>query len=297
MICDSCIDTFCANSTTDHSVYEILTKLPKGVKFAHVNLCGILNKIDQVKILLKYCIFDVFAVTESKLDHHISDSEIQITGYTVIRHDRNRHGGGLLLFIKDKWTGLNVHKDETLEFMTVDIKFLNSPRINIGVVYRPPDSNAQWLVDFEERIEDLSATGSEQIIMGDFNIDQLKSSSFKSMMEIFNLTQIITDPTREARDSSTLIDHIYVNHPKLYSSRGMLPIGLSDHHLVYSVRRKFKNEQKLDHVYAKYRDQKKLSVHDFINDLKAVDWNSLRLLSEIDSMWSCLCLWSTSICR
>lgn len=141
-ICDSCIDTFCANSTTDHSVYEILTKLPTGVKFAHVNLCGILNKLDQVKILLKDCIFDVFAVTESKLDHNISDSEIQITGYTVIRRDRNRHGGGLLLFIKDKWTVLNVHQDETLEFMTVDIKFLNSPKINIGVVYRPPDSNA-----------------------------------------------------------------------------------------------------------------------------------------------------------
>lgn len=115
------------------------------------------------------------------------------------------------------------------------------------------------------------------------------------MMEIFNLTQIITDPTREAQDSSTLIDQIYVNHPKLYSSRDVLPIGLSDHHLVYSVRKKFKNEQKLDHVYAKYRDQNKLSANDFINDLKAVDWNSLRSLSEIDSMClsaRCLCLWS-----
>lgn len=66
----------------------------------------------------------------------------------------------------------------------------------------------------------------------------------------------------------------------------MWPIGLSDHHLVYSVRKKFKNVKKLDHVYAKYRDQTKLSVNDFINNLKAVDWNSLRSLSEIDSMWS-----------
>lgn len=55
---------------------------------------------------------------------------------------------------------------------------------------------------------------------------------------------------------------------------------------MYSVRKEFKNVQKLDHVYANYRDQKKLCVNDFINDLKAVDWNSLRSLSEIDSMWS-----------
>lgn len=86
-----------------------------------------------------------------------------------------------------------MHKDETLEFMTVDIKLLNSPRINIGVVYRPPDSNAEWLADFEERVEDNSATGSEQVNMGDFNINQLKSSSLQSMMEIFYLTQVITD--------------------------------------------------------------------------------------------------------
>lgn len=65
-ICDSCIDNFCANSPTDHSVCEILTKLRKRIKFAHVNLCSILNKLDQVKNLLNYCIFDVFAVTKSK---------------------------------------------------------------------------------------------------------------------------------------------------------------------------------------------------------------------------------------
>lgn len=84
-------------------------------------------------------------------------------------------------------------------------------------------------------IKDLSVTGSEQIIMVDFNMDQLKSSSLKSMMEIFNLTQLIIDSKREARDSSTLIDHIYVNH-------------LSDHHLVYSVWKKFLNVQKQDLV-------------------------------------------------
>lgn len=65
-IFDSCIDNFCANSTTDHSVCEILTKLRKRIKFAHVKLCSILNKFDQIKNLLNDCIFDVFAVTKSK---------------------------------------------------------------------------------------------------------------------------------------------------------------------------------------------------------------------------------------
>lgn len=66
-----------------------------------------------------------------------------------------------------------------MKFLTVDIKLLNSPTINVGVVYRPPDSYAQWIEGFDERIEDLSTSGTctEQAIMGDFNIDQLKSSN------------------------------------------------------------------------------------------------------------------------
>lgn len=68
----------------------------------------------------------------------MSDSEIQIPGYTINRRDCNQHGWGLIFFLL-KINGhvvLIVHKVETLEFQTVDIKFLNSPRINLGVVNR-----------------------------------------------------------------------------------------------------------------------------------------------------------------
>ena len=47
----------------------------------------ILNELDQITILLKDEIFGVFAVIESVLDCDISDSEIQIQVYTVIRRD------------------------------------------------------------------------------------------------------------------------------------------------------------------------------------------------------------------
>jgi hypothetical protein len=66
-ICDSCIDICCRDSPFDQSASEVLSTLPKGIRFAHVNLCGILNKLDQIEILLTNGVFDVFAVTESKL--------------------------------------------------------------------------------------------------------------------------------------------------------------------------------------------------------------------------------------
>ena len=41
--------------------------------------------------------FDIFAISESKLDASIHDNEIKIDGYDFYRLDRNRHGGGVLL--------------------------------------------------------------------------------------------------------------------------------------------------------------------------------------------------------
>ena len=41
---------------------------------------------------------DVICVVESWLDADIGDSEISIQGYSVIRLDRSRHGGGVLIF-------------------------------------------------------------------------------------------------------------------------------------------------------------------------------------------------------
>jgi hypothetical protein len=57
-----------------------MTNLPKGVIFGHINVCGILSKIDQLKIILRKQFFDIFAVTESKLDHNI-DIPIQNLRY------------------------------------------------------------------------------------------------------------------------------------------------------------------------------------------------------------------------
>ena len=272
--------------SVDQNTDDIFKSLPNGSKFAHINLCVLMNKLDQIKILLRQRSLDVLAVTESKLDSCITDAEIHINGYTVVRRDRNRHGGGVLLYIKDKWTVTNVCPREDFEMITVDIKLLNSPKITVGVVYRPPDSNVQWLHSFEDHMEDVVINGSEYVIMGDYNYDQLKTSVLQASMDTIGLEQIITEPTRVTKDTSTLIDHIYVNKRELYGTSGVIPIGLSDHHLIYAVRKKTKTDPKVDHVYIKYRDQKNLNENNFLSDLRAVDWSNIKQFKDVNSMWT-----------
>ena len=114
-ICDTCVELIAQNFEFDRSADQLLESLPKGVKYAHINLCGLMNKLDQIiRILLRNQNFDVLAISESKLDNSIEDSEIRIKGYRTFRKDRNRHGGGVIMYIKEKWSASNVLSDENL---------------------------------------------------------------------------------------------------------------------------------------------------------------------------------------
>ena len=56
--------------------------------------------------------------------------------------------------------------------------------------------------------------GLELIVMGDFNID-LKlnpNKKWQNLIELFDLSQLVNDPTRVTETSSTIIDHIYTTH-------------------------------------------------------------------------------------
>ena len=43
----------------------------------------------------------IIGITESKIDSAIFDTEISIEGYNIIRKDRNRHGGGVVCYIRN----------------------------------------------------------------------------------------------------------------------------------------------------------------------------------------------------
>ena len=40
---------------------------------------------------------DILAINETKIDDSFSEDEVSLAGYHIIRKDRNRHGGGVLL--------------------------------------------------------------------------------------------------------------------------------------------------------------------------------------------------------
>ena len=77
-------------------------------------------------MLLRENKIDILALNETKIDEVVSDSLIGIDGYNHERFDRNRHGGGVLVYVKDTITYDRLHMNnlelDSLETVTIEIK-------------------------------------------------------------------------------------------------------------------------------------------------------------------------------
>ena len=69
----------------------------KGLHCLHINIRSLLPKISELRSLVSKASPAVVAISESWLDKSVPDNEINIQEYTVLRHDRNRCGGGVYL--------------------------------------------------------------------------------------------------------------------------------------------------------------------------------------------------------
>ena len=67
----------------------------------YFNALSLIPKLDELCALVEIHNPDVISIVESWLCADIPDNEISIPGYHIFRKDRNRHGGGVLLYIKD----------------------------------------------------------------------------------------------------------------------------------------------------------------------------------------------------
>ena len=103
----------------------------------HLNVNSILNNLYEVNEILNTRLFDVACFCETKLDDSIPNSFFNNNFYTKIRFDRNRHGGGLIVFIKNgiKIKRIFLHNQIELVYFQIEIK---SQKFNFVYCYRSP---------------------------------------------------------------------------------------------------------------------------------------------------------------
>ena len=71
----------------------------KHLKIFYYNARSLIPKFDELKIVSEIESPDIFCIEETWLSNTISDNEIVLPNYQCVRRDRDRHGGGVLIFI------------------------------------------------------------------------------------------------------------------------------------------------------------------------------------------------------
>lgn len=67
---------------------ELLNLPKKGLKVAHINICNLRNKVQEVGSLLHANNLHILAISESHLDQPFDDIEKAIQGYYIFRKDK-----------------------------------------------------------------------------------------------------------------------------------------------------------------------------------------------------------------
>ena len=262
---------------------------------ALLNIASLPKHVEELRISKLFSNLDLFALNETRLDNTISDGLVNISGYDIVRKDRSRRGGGVCIYLR---TSINykIRNDlvpEGIEAVCLEICKPNSKSFIVASVYRPPDSTSEFFVDFEKMIKSIDDENKELHILGDLNCNLLNTVSdqptktLKAILEIYQLSQLITEATRITNISCTLIDHYITSMPEKINSTGVIHTGISDHSLIYGIRKinpivSTRNMTRNVEV----RNMKRFNHNSFREDLLAQPWEQIVLESYTDSMWA-----------
>lgn len=125
----------------------------KGFTVSHINARSILNKIDEVNILIHAHMLDVLTISKSWLHSKTEDICVNIGSNNLYRQDRMgphitiTKGGGLLTYVDKKYqVDDKIHShlnccNQYLEAQVIELRRENHKRAIIVNLYRPPSGN------------------------------------------------------------------------------------------------------------------------------------------------------------
>lgn len=212
-----------------------------------------------------------------------------IPGYKIYRLDRTRRGGGLVIYCNTQISSKiieNVNEGtEELEQLWIEVEF-KKMNIAFGCVYIPHELPLYRMEIIEEMFGEIIPKYHHCICMGDFNLNLLSNSSttqyFTNILQMFDLNQLITEPTRITDNTETLIDFVITDMTENVMESGtidMLDMGC-DHDLTYCLMN-IKKEP-IEPVIKTYRDYKNMDMENFYLDADRMNWNDIYMTQGID---------------
>lgn len=156
----------------------MLSGLPKkSLKVAHLNICSLRNKVNDVQDFIVLNSVHILAISETHLDHTFSDSFVAIPGFNVYRRDRNCFGGGVAFYVQDQ-IPVKVREDimpVEVEVLWLQVHLPQQKDMLVGCCYRPPNAHISYMDNISNMLDKVCDLNVEVILTGDLNVDWLSS--------------------------------------------------------------------------------------------------------------------------
>jgi hypothetical protein len=126
----------------------------RGFKIGHLKIRSLVKNIDQLQIYLSNQKYNILSINKTMLDSTISNYEINISGYDIVRKDRNGNGGGVALYTRNviDYKIRNDLMNENLETITIEVCPPKAKSFFVNTWYRPPDASIECFEWYEECI-------------------------------------------------------------------------------------------------------------------------------------------------
>ena len=279
--------SFDSNENAFDLIKQNRLKNKNKVILAHLNINSIRNKFTCLKELVSDNI-DVLVIQETKLDETFPERAFMIPGYKKpFRKDRNSHGGGIMVFIRDDIPSREVPQIQgfsDLEGMFVEINLRKSKWL-LFATYKPPSFSKNNYFSLVNKALDAYGSKFENIIlMGDLNTtnDDENLVEFLEDRELSNLVHFPTCFMSETNPST--IDLIITNKPKSFQNTIGVSTGISDFHkmVLTSMKTTFPKAVPKEIVYRDTKNfDKKAFKRDLKENLKKADSTNYALFEEI----------------
>ena len=207
-------------------------------------------------------------ISESKLDESFPQGQFLIDGFhTPFRFDRNKNGGGILLFVgEDIPAKVLSHDFPSTESFFVEI-ILHKKKWLINCSYNPTKNNIKNHLETISRALDTFSTKYENLVLlGDFNVC-VDDENMKNFCNSYSLKSLIKQPTcYKNPENPSCFDLILTNKPRSFQSTCVIETGLSDfHRMTVSVLKM--HFRKLPPKIISYRDYKSFENERFMDSL------------------------------
>ena len=109
----------------------------QGINILYYNARSLLPKIDELRLVCEIAKADIICVVETWLNSDIANDELWLPNYQLHRRDRDRHGGGITLYVSDTLVckPLLIGGPDSLEFVSVSVSSIIFLKSYVCVIF------------------------------------------------------------------------------------------------------------------------------------------------------------------